>query len=155
MSLDEKRGELIRQALERGGFNPRNSPMEGESYRFFIQSMKNSEKETMEVYKKRNSDLIVFSGTVFLAPRHYEKYRNLDVDIRKKFDDKLNEILNIKSLSHDITEDERGFGVWINDTVDHNELNNQSLSRCLSNVIDIQVNVYNFFMDFFYDKITL
>ncbi len=37
MSLDEKRGELIKQALKLGGFNPRNSPMVGDSYRYFIQ----------------------------------------------------------------------------------------------------------------------
>lgn len=155
MSLDEKRGELIKQALEKGGFHPRNSPMEGDSYRYFIQSIKNEEKETMEVYKKRASNLIVFSGTVFLASEHYEKYRNLDEDTRKKFNDKLDEILSVKNLSHDVTEDERGFGVWINDTVNHNLLNNESLNRCMTNVIDTQVNVFNFFMDFFYDKIIL
>lgn len=156
MSLDEQRGELIRQALERGRFNPRNAPMEGDSYRFFIQSMKNEEKETMEIYKKRNSNLIVFSGTVFLAPEHHKKYRNLDEDTRAKFDDKLNVILDSKNLkSHDVTEDERGFGVWVNDAVDHDQLTNESLSRCLSNVIDTQVEVFNFFMDFFFDKITL
>jgi len=155
MSVDKKRGELIRQALEQGGFNPRSSPMEGDNYRYFIQALKGSEKETMEVYKKRDSDLIVFTSTVFLAPEHLEKYRKLDDGIRKKFDNKLEEILNSKNVNHDVTEDERGFGVWINDTVNHNALNNVSLNRCISNVIDTHVNVFNFFMDFFYDKITL
>ncbi|MCJ8306424.1 MAG: DUF2299 family protein [Nitrosopumilus sp.] len=109
----------------------------------------------MEIYKKRDSDFIIFIGTVFLSQEHYEKYRNLDGNIREKFDSKLEGILSSRDLNHDVTDDEQGFGIWINDKVDHNELNNESLNKCLDNVIDIQVNTYNFFMDFFYDKITL
>jgi len=56
MDLDEECGKLIAKALDQGGFHPRNSPMQGDSYRYFVKSIKDDDKETMEIYKKRDSD---------------------------------------------------------------------------------------------------
>ena len=155
MSIDQKRGQLIKQAFEKSGFKVRDMSLEGDSYRLILETLKGNEGESMEIYKKKSSDLIVFSSNVYLKNQHYEKYRHLDDDTREKFDNKLEELLATHNVIHEITEDEKGFGVSINVAIDHNTLNTDVLKDCYNRVNNSTVSIFNFLMDFSYDKIKL
>jgi len=155
MSFDKNTGEKIKNSFERAGFKVRNTPLEGESFHLVLQTMKNEDMDTMEILQTKNSDIIVFTGTVYLSKGHHEKYRNFDDDKRKRFDEKLDELLKSMTDNYEVTEDERGFGVLIHDQIHVTELNTESLQERYSNVNEPVVKVWNFFMDAFWDKIEI
>ena len=155
MSVDQKISELIKNTFEKGGLKVKNTPIQGDAFRLVLQTLKNEELDTMEIYKIKGSEMIVFSGMLYLVPSHHEKYRNFDDDKRKRFDNKLDELLKSMTDKYEITEDEKGFGVFIHDEIYHEKLNTNSLQQCYSNVNEPLVKTFNFFMDVFWDKIQI
>lgn len=72
LSVDQKRGELIKQAFEKGGFKVRNSPLQGDSYRLYVETMKSDEGETMEIYKKR-IPILLFLLVLYILQKNITK----------------------------------------------------------------------------------
>lgn len=142
-------GEGLKQGFEKNNYIVKNSPIQGDDFRLLL-TLKGSTQPSIEVYKEKNSQFLLYSANIKMGQKSLEKLNLMSIpkqqELRKSLED-LQKTLKVDF--YDIEDDGKDYHISIKCITNLDEFTLESIAESMDNLNESGKAILKTLRDFF------